>query len=617
MVKAELISLIVGLILLTSFCAEPLYTSPRVVRAVRWSSDFRPHGAYVDEIVFVIYSPQGILAHLQSGNIDAIAGQAPTLFFGFIDPEIRYVNFPGLFFDQLILNNGRFPTNLTAFRRAMAFGVDKIMANVDNFGGGGIPLDSYIPLIATEWEVESQLNEHFYEADYVSGNTSLENAGFTDLDGDGWREYDKNSNGVWDNSTDLDDDDPALAIEIYADQDDDPTINLAMIAQDGLEHMGMRSTVVILDSITLQMNVFNGNFWAFSYNTVVEAENIPVFLYDYFRTGQDFNDNVFRFSNPTIDAILDDMDEAITLENVKEKVTEVVTLLVYEQPSIVFYSGAHVNAYRTDKLEGFFEFKGNGFTGGNPYCATKVHLNNSLGGPLGGTFRMSTFDDLETTNILMVSEKSTTMIMGYVYEELWQVDPNTWDPIPGLAYNWTIEQTTTDNARNIQDGQKWTFYLYKNATWHDGHPVTSEDVRYSFETIWPTSPFRQFEIDNIYRYEIPDEHTIAIYTNKSGYFEWGQATSHKVLPKHIWENVGNFTNWIPNNTEIIGSGPYKWDQYVPGEYVSLLRHEDWHWDIREVLDLTTSTTSLDSITTSFYLFFMATLVIIIRRQRLK
>ncbi len=42
--------------------------------------------------------------------------------------------------------------------------------------------------------------------------------------------------------------------------------------------------------------------------------------------------------------------------------------------------------------------------------------------------------------------------------------------IPDLAYKW-----------ETRDGKTWTFYLVKNATWHDGKPVTSEDIKFTIE----------------------------------------------------------------------------------------------------------------------------------------
>ncbi|MFX0065499.1 MAG: ABC transporter substrate-binding protein, partial [Candidatus Hermodarchaeota archaeon] len=288
-------------------------------------------------------------------------------------------------------------------------------------------------------------------------------------------------------------------------------------------------------------------------------------------------------------------------------------MLIFEQPMIVCYNHLNINAYRSNQFEGFFRFSGKGFTGANPYTGTKVHLKESLGGPIGGTLRIAMSKGLESTNILEVTEDTTNMVMNYIYEGLWQVDPHTWDPIPGLAYNWTTEQTAAGGG--LQAGQKFTFKLYENATWHDGKNVTSADIKFSMEEPYRVSPYYGPYIKNVYKIETPDTHTVEIYTNKSGVFEFGYATGNfYVLPKHIWEIHGpNYDNWVPSTAaEMVGSGPFKWSTYIPSKNISLLRHDNWHWR-EEELPTQPSTSSIDTI--AIFIGFGTVMVILYFRKR--
>ncbi|MFX0053114.1 MAG: ABC transporter substrate-binding protein, partial [Candidatus Hermodarchaeota archaeon] len=219
---------------------------------------------------------------------------------------------------------------------------------------------------------------------------------------------------------------------------------------------------------------------------------------------------------------------------------------------------------------------------------------------------------LESTNILCVTEDTTNMVMNYIYEGLWQVDPHNWDPIPGLAYNWTTEQTTAPGG--LKAGQKFTFKLYENATWHDGKNVTSADVKFSMEGPYSVSPDYGPYLKNVYKIETPDTHTVEIYTNKSGLFEFGRATGNfYVLPKHIWEqHEPNYDDWKPESPDIIGSGPYKWNSYTPGKNISLLRHDDWRWR-EEELPTQSSTSSIDTV--SIFVGFGTVMVILYLRKR--
>ncbi len=91
-------------------------------------------------------------------------------------------------------------------------------------------------------------------------------------------------------------------------------------------------------------------------------------------------------------------------------------------------------------------------------------------------------------------------------------------------------------------------------------------------------------VANIYNINTPDNHTVVIYTNSSGYFEFTLSTNPFILPKHIWEPQNdpdnNYTYWVPSQPiDFTGSGPYKWVVYVPGQYLVLDRHEDWQFGV--------------------------------------
>ncbi|MFX0204962.1 MAG: ABC transporter substrate-binding protein [Candidatus Hodarchaeota archaeon] len=550
----------------------------------KWASDFRPIGAYVDEILFTIYpttdTPQAMLA-LQSGGFDAydervLKEYLPTLV---PDPDVDVRISLGSMYRVLVLNCLRFPTNITGYRRAMAYGMDKYKINIEAIDGAGVPLDSYVPIIATEWEVESELVEHFYNKDIVSGNASLDASGFKDLDGDGWREYDVNDNGVWDAG--IDKDDMECKIELWPTLDYDPAIIACTVAVQGLTEMGIRAEVQQKDWNWLVNEMEMGNHWVICWTEHLPLVNPPKVMYDYWRSGTPYNTVYYRFNNATCDAALDDMAAQITLEGVKEKAKIAAKLLAYEQPIIVCYNDVYIDAYRIDKFDGFFLFQGRGITNGdNPYCGIKVKLKS---GEMGGTFKYCLSERMDTTNVIMMTTGYEVTVAQYVYETLWNIDPFTWDPIPGLAYDWTIEQTTASGI--IQDGQKFTFYLYPNATWHDGQPVTSEDVKFSFETVWPQSPFAPQELFDIYMINTPDDYTVEIYVNQAGYFEWASVTSGIfIVPKHIWEYHGpNYQSWVPSTAaDMIGSGPYKWNIRIPDVSISLFRHPNWHFSIREL-----------------------------------
>ncbi len=594
--KRRLLDFLSMVMLLAIVMASNAFSTPKYIMQIhtdKWSGDWRPYGGYVDEIEFIIYTEtetdQAMMA-LQNGDIDAYDERVLQDDIASLvsDPDVDVTFTPSVRYRALTLNCARFPTNITAFRRAMAYGFDKYRANVECIGGIGMPQDSYIPLISTEWEVESILTEHFYEANYISGNSSLENAGFTDLDGDGWREYDRNGNGVWDASIDLDDDEYADGgiMELFATAGYDPAIIACTIASEGLAKMGIRSYVVEMPFSYIFDELLAGTAWVACWTEGVPYVNTVKLLFDNFAVGGRYNIdpyNYYHFTNATISAILEDMVASSDIDVVKAKAREASLLLAFEQPQIVCYNDVNIGAFRNDKFDGFFEFAGAGWTSGDNWaCATKVRLKDSLGGPYGGTFKYCLSDNMNTLNPYLQQTGYDATVFQYIYETLWNIDPYTWDPIPGLAYNWLIEETTASG--DIQNGQKFTFYLYENETWHDGEPFNAADVNHSIH-MWRDSPYHNPEMGDIYKIEMPDGptgYTIELYVNKTGFFEFADTTQFYITPEHIWKDVTNVTSYAPSEADMIGTGPYYMDVRVPGEYISLLRHDNWRWDIRDV-----------------------------------
>jgi ABC-type transport system substrate-binding protein len=465
----------------------------------------------------------------------------------------------------------------------MAFGFDKYRANVECIGGVGQPQDSYIPLIATEWEVESALPVHFYDTDFIAGNASLANAGFLDLDGDGWREYDTDGSGTW-TAGDLDDDEYADGgiMELFATAGYDPAIRACDIMVEGLETMGIRAETVEMDFLAIFDELWPGRAWVACWTEGVPYVNIVKLLYDNFAIGGQGNVdpyNYYHFTNATISAILEDMVASSDMTVVKTKAREASLLLAFEQPQIVVYNDVNIGAHRNDRFDGWFEFAGAGVASGDNWaCATKIYLKDAAD-KLGGTFYYCLSDNLGTLNPYLQTTGYEATVNQYIFESIVNVDPFTWDLEPGLAYDWDIELTTASG--DILDGTKYTFYLYENETWHDGTGFTAVDYNTSIR-LWTECPRSGPEMLDIYMTNIVDDYTIEVYVNETGFAEFADTLTPYVVPDHIYGDVANITAFNPTIAQTVGTGPYALAARVPGEYVRLERHEDWRWDIRDV-----------------------------------
>ncbi|MEW6664640.1 MAG: ABC transporter substrate-binding protein [Thermodesulfobacteriota bacterium] len=137
---------------------------------------------------------------------------------------------------------------------------------------------------------------------------------------------------------------------------------------------------------------------------------------------------------------------------------------------------------------------------------------------------------------------------GYVRMS-WVFDTLVWKDqqgfIPGLAQSWSF------------DPQKlaFTFKLNPEAKWHDGRPLTAQDVVFSLE-YYKKHPYSWISVDSVDRAVAEDPHTVTVYLAKAySPFISDIGGTMPVLPKHIWEGVGN-PEAFDDPKAYIGSGPY-------------------------------------------------------------
>ncbi len=138
-------------------------------------------------------------------------------------------------------------------------------------------------------------------------------------------------------------------------------------------------------------------------------------------------------------------------------------------------------------------------------------------------------------------------LIALVYSGLMQALP-TGELIPNLAKSYSISE----------DGLTYTFVLKDNLIWHDGMPITSDDVKF---TVWkaqdPDVGSRQQANWDSVIVETPDQKTV-VFTLTETYAPFLQNTTMGILPKHHWEKADpeRFSDH-PLNTRPIGSGPFR------------------------------------------------------------
>lgn len=147
-------------------------------------------------------------------------------------------------------------------------------------------------------------------------------------------------------------------------------------------------------------------------------------------------------------------------------------------------------------------------------------------------------------------------------------------PQPLLAIAWSTSA----------DGLQYTFKLRPGVKWHDGENFTSADVRYSILTQKRLGPRGRITLANVERVDTPDPLTAVVVLGKPTPYLIKALSSAElpIVPQHRYGDGDPLTS--PNLTAPIGTGPFIFDKWVRGSYLSLRRNPNYWRPGKPLLD---------------------------------
>ena len=192
--------------------------------------------------------------------------------------------------------------------------------------------------------------------------------------------------------------------------------------------------------------------------------------------------------------------------------------------------------------------------------------------PKGGVARMISIGTFDNFNIAVAGVKgSIAPAANLIYETLMA---RSQDEI-ATEYGLLAE------AASHPDDFAWVIYrLRKEARWHDGKPVTPEDVIFSIEVLKKYSPMHASYYRHVVKTEKIGERDVKFTFESPGNRELPHIVGElEVLPKHYWEGTdseGRKRDISATTLEPpLGSGPYRIKEFVAGRSVALERVRDY------------------------------------------
>jgi ABC-type transport system substrate-binding protein len=536
-------------------------------------------GPFIDKLVFnvITQEDQRVLA-LMNDEIDLIGDMVDPSFIESleaaenIETSATLRNGYGFF----TINCAKYPFSITAFRRAMAFALDKEAISEDIWHGFSVPLDSCIPL-TNPFSIEGQLPYSYYNASIALANSLLDAAGFADINLDGYRESPDGS---------------SLNVLIEYHEASSLAMEISHALEEALLALQVDATVTPFswygDIIRMPHDECDIRFLAFEFSNL----DVDWLAYEFW---SEYVDEPFinlpNFQNASYDAWREQLLYSTSYDDVYEAAIEMQRIWVYECPMIICYENFLLSAYRTDRFEGHVNDWADGVPG--TWTNKKIHLKADQGGPFGGTFRWSNSLDLDTFNLLGTSSAYTIQVLTELYDSMMTLDPEANDMM-WLAESY-LAQTHADNDTIPVGRTRFTFQLLQNANWTDGTPLTAEDVAFSLNFL-RDAPGNRYRLDllNMSAAYASSTYTVVVEFNTESYWHLHDVAFKPIFPKHIMQEIviEDWAEWSPNPPveEMVTSGPFNVSEYVAGQFIELTRNDNYFYRFEQP-DTSSTTTS--------------------------
>lgn len=155
---------------------------------------------------------------------------------------------------------------------------------------------------------------------------------------------------------------------------------------------------------------------------------------------------------------------------------------------------------------------------------------------------------------ILNTDKTVDQTLKLIFDSLVDFDENN-QVIPHIAKSWTVsEQGTVVNIK-----------LNNQIKWHDGTPLTAQDVVFTLKAIQdaPESPYKPC-VENIFSYEPLSDETVQI-VYKEAFSGYATTLYFPIIPAHI-DNL---------DTNPIGTGPYIFETYLSTKQMNLKDNKDY------------------------------------------
>jgi peptide/nickel transport system substrate-binding protein len=276
--------------------------------------------------------------------------------------------------------------------------------------------------------------------------------------------------------------------------------------------------------------------------------------------------NFIGYNNPEYDALVEAQRVALDADVRRELVRQAQTLLAEDQPNMMLAHPQSTYAFNNAVWDAATIVDQSGIGIRNTWTYLEME-------PLGDVtdIILNSSDNVTAINPLYISGGTDSWITELVYDRLMRIGPN------GLPQPWAAESYEWIDDTTI------IVTLREGMMWHDGMPVTPEDVVFSFEAAGSgEAPMYGPFVGSIADMTIDGMDITFSLMEPSAPFLTASLSKINLIPMHIWEPVIAEQLTLETNAESfqeptpIGSGPYRFGSWTLNEEVVLEANAE-HW----------------------------------------
>jgi peptide/nickel transport system substrate-binding protein len=186
--------------------------------------------------------------------------------------------------------------------------------------------------------------------------------------------------------------------------------------------------------------------------------------------------------------------------------------------------------------------------------------SSSSGGMSGGKLRIALVKSPLEFDPIVLNDVPSDQVAQNIYDGLYQYDQST-GLVPSLA---------TGEPEVTRDGTRWVVEMTGDATFHNGEPVTAEDVKYTFEAPVAEETENASELNMIDSISTVDETTVQ-FDLKFPYGPFIHQLDFDIVSKVAREEDKDAFN----TQNPVGSGPFEFVEWQEGSFVRLQRNDDY------------------------------------------